>query len=48
MSTQIFGEYDIVMNILTKEIKNAFSNPDSLFVMKIANACLDSYTPPID
>ena len=48
MSTQIFGEYDIVMNILTKEIKNAFSNHDSLFVMKIANACLDSYTPPID
>jgi uncharacterized protein YqgV (UPF0045/DUF77 family) len=48
MSTQIFGEYDVVMNILTNEIKKSFSQPDSLFVLKIANACLDSYTPPID
>ncbi|HHW58747.1 MAG: thiamine-binding protein [Bacteroidales bacterium] len=46
MSTQIFGEYDDVMKILTKEIKEAFQNPNSIFVMKIANACLDNYTLP--
>ena len=41
MSTQVFGEYDHVMNILTREIKESFSNPHSVFIMKVVNADLD-------
>ena len=41
MSTQIFGEYDHVMDILTVEIKKSFSNPHSVFVMKVVNADLN-------
>ena len=40
MSTQIFGEYKQVMQILTKEIEQSFENPHSVFVMKIVNADL--------
>ncbi|GAB4310915.1 MAG: hypothetical protein Kow00127_00700 [Bacteroidales bacterium] len=40
MSTQIFGTYDRVMEILTREIKKAFEEPHSVFVMKIINADL--------
>jgi len=40
MSTQIFGEYDLVMRILTDEIKVSFENPYSVFVMKVVNADL--------
>jgi uncharacterized protein YqgV (UPF0045/DUF77 family) len=42
MSTQIFGEYDLVMNALVKEIKKSFENPHSVFVMKVINANLDN------
>lgn len=42
MSTQIFGEYDIVMNAITAEIKKSFENPHSVFVMKVINADLDT------
>ena len=42
MSTQIFGEYDIVMNAITSEIKKSFENPHSVFVMKVINADLDT------
>jgi uncharacterized protein YqgV (UPF0045/DUF77 family) len=41
MSTQIFGEYDHLMNVLTEEIKESFSNPHSVFIMKVVNADLD-------
>lgn len=41
MSTQIFGEYDDVMRILTREIRESFENPHSVFVMKIINADLN-------
>lgn len=41
MSTQIFGEYDDLMNALTGEIKQSFDNPHSVFVMKIINADLN-------
>ena len=41
MSTQVFGEYDEVMKILTLEIKKSFALPHSVFVMKIINADLD-------
>jgi len=41
MSTQIFGEYDELMQALTTEIKKSFELPHSVFVMKIINADLD-------
>ena len=40
MSTQVFGEYEEVMRILTAEIKTSFGNPYSVFVMKVVNADL--------
>lgn len=45
MSTQIFGEYEHVMNVLSTEIKQSFNNPHSVFVMKIINANLDVVIP---
>jgi uncharacterized protein YqgV (UPF0045/DUF77 family) len=42
MSTQIFGEYDLLMEALSKEIKESFKHPHSVFVMKIINADLDT------
>jgi uncharacterized protein YqgV (UPF0045/DUF77 family) len=41
MSTQLFGEYDLVMSALTQEIRQSFTNPHSVFVMKIINADLN-------
>lgn len=40
ISTQVFGEYDELMDILTKEIKNSMNVPHSVFVLKIINADL--------
>lgn len=40
MSTQVFGEYDEVMSILTKEIKKSFEVPASIFILKIINSDL--------
>jgi uncharacterized protein YqgV (UPF0045/DUF77 family) len=38
MSTQVFGEYDDLMSILTKEMKASFSEElDTVMVFKIAN-----------
>jgi uncharacterized protein YqgV (UPF0045/DUF77 family) len=42
MSTQVFGDYDIVMQALTAEIKISFQNPHSVFVMKVINADLNT------
>lgn len=42
MSTQIFGEYDLVMEALVREMKVSFENPHSVFVMKVINADLDN------
>jgi uncharacterized protein YqgV (UPF0045/DUF77 family) len=42
MSTQVFGEYDYVMDALTREIKKSFRVPHSVFVMKVINAGLDN------
>jgi uncharacterized protein YqgV (UPF0045/DUF77 family) len=42
MSTQVFGEYDLVMEALTREIKSSFANPHSVFVMKVINADLNT------
>lgn len=44
MSTQVFGEYRDLMRILTDEIEIAMQTPHSLFMIKLANAKLDSYS----
>jgi uncharacterized protein YqgV (UPF0045/DUF77 family) len=41
MSTQVFGEYDLVMQTLTTEIKQSFELPYSVFILKIINADLN-------
>jgi uncharacterized protein YqgV (UPF0045/DUF77 family) len=41
MSTQVFGDYDHMMEVLTREIKQAFASPHSVFVMKLVNADLN-------
>lgn len=38
MSTQVFGEFSVIMRILTKEIERAFEIPNSVFVLKIINS----------
>ncbi|NOZ36359.1 MAG: hypothetical protein GXO80_13805 [Chlorobi bacterium] len=40
MSTQVFGKYDEVMQIITKEIKKSFELPHSIFLLKIINTDL--------
>lgn len=40
MSTQVFGEYEEVMKILTKEMARSFEIPHSVFILKIINADL--------
>ncbi len=40
MSTQIFGEYDVVISAVTKEIKRSFELPHSVFILKVINADL--------
>ena len=40
MSTQVFGEYDDVMNAITAEIKKSFELPHSVFILKVVNAHL--------
>jgi uncharacterized protein YqgV (UPF0045/DUF77 family) len=40
MSTQIFGEYQTVMNAITAEIERSFELPHSVFILKIVNADL--------
>jgi len=43
MSTQVFGEYFEVMQILTNEIHKSFELPHSVFIMKVINADLNVY-----
>lgn len=40
MSTQVFGEYFNVMEIITKEIHKSFKVPHSVFIIKMVNADL--------
>jgi len=42
MSTQVFGDYDLVFDALKKEIRTSFENPHSVFVMKVINADLNT------
>ena len=38
MSTQVFGEYDILMSILQKEMKTSFEKDEAVvMVMKLVN-----------
>ncbi len=41
MSTQVFGEFDEVMNSITKEIKKSFELPHSVFMLKVINNDLE-------
>ncbi len=41
MSTQVFGEFDEVMDAIKTEIKLSFDLPHSVFVLKIVNADLN-------
>ena len=41
MSTQVFGKYAEVMQVLTTEIEKSFELPHSVFVLKIINADLN-------
>ncbi|MCK9616307.1 MAG: thiamine-binding protein [Lentimicrobiaceae bacterium] len=38
MSTQMVGEYDEVMSLLTREIKKTCEIPHSIFILKIVNS----------
>ena len=38
LSTQLFGEYDELMDVLKAEMKNTFNNSKSVFVLKIAGS----------
>ena len=44
MSTQVFGKYFEVMEILTKEIHGSFELPHSVFILKIINADLQVFS----
>ena len=44
MSTQVFGKYFEVMEILTKEIHNSFELPHSVFILKIVNTDLQIHS----
>ncbi|MFT4926640.1 MAG: hypothetical protein ACI8WB_002738 [Phenylobacterium sp.] len=46
MSTQVFGDYDILMAVLNQEIKTSFEKfGKMIFVCKYINADLDPATP---
>lgn len=46
LSTQVYGEYDTVMNLLTKEIKNAFELLENgLILLKIVKTDRSDYEP---
>jgi uncharacterized protein YqgV (UPF0045/DUF77 family) len=40
MSTQVFGQYDDLMRVITKEMKAAMEVPYSVFVLKVVNSDL--------
>ncbi|MFH1121535.1 MAG: YkoF family thiamine/hydroxymethylpyrimidine-binding protein [Bacteroidota bacterium] len=42
MATQVFGEFDEVMETLKQCMKGAFELPHSVFVMKVINADLEN------
>ena len=38
LSTQLFGEYDLLMNVLKNEMQNDFENGKAVFLLKIAGS----------
>ncbi len=38
LSTQLFGEYDLLMEVLKNEMKHDFENGKAVFLMKIAGS----------
>jgi len=44
MSTQVFGDYEDVMTIVTKEIKKSMDIPYSVFILKIINSDLQIHS----
>jgi uncharacterized protein YqgV (UPF0045/DUF77 family) len=40
MSTQVFGQYDDLMRVITKQMKAAMEVPYSVFVLKVVNSDL--------
>lgn len=38
LSTMLFGEYELLMQVLTKEMKYVFENGKTVFVMKVAGS----------
>jgi uncharacterized protein YqgV (UPF0045/DUF77 family) len=46
LSTQVYGEYDMVMNVLQKEVKTAFEAMDrGLLYMKLVKSDRSDYRP---
>jgi uncharacterized protein YqgV (UPF0045/DUF77 family) len=46
LSTQVYGEYDMVMNVLQKEVKTAFEAMDrGLLHMKLVKSDRSDYRP---
>lgn len=46
LSTQVYGPYDVVMGLLTKEIKETFENTDKVLLhMKIVKSDRSGYEP---
>lgn len=46
LSTQVYGDYDVVMKVLTKEIKHTFELMDKgLLFMKIVKSDRQNYEP---
>jgi uncharacterized protein YqgV (UPF0045/DUF77 family) len=46
LSTQVYGDYDTVMQLLTSEVKEAFENIDNgLLQMKIVKTDRSDYEP---
>lgn len=46
LSTQVYGPYDIVMQVLTKEVKEAFENTEHILLqIKIVKSDRSGYEP---
>lgn len=44
LSTQVFGEFDHVMDFVKHEIRQSFEVPHSVFVIKIVNSDQSAFT----
>ena len=38
LSTQLFGEYDLLVNVLKKEMQHDFENGKAVFLLKLAGS----------